>query len=62
MKTFQLTDLDGDKLYVTEGELGAVLWANSHDGEHVGVAVRYRDLPGLIAALTGIAAREDVVA
>lgn len=62
MSDYRHVDLDGDSLTVSEGELGAVLWVRAHDGENAAVAVRYRDLPGLIAALTDIAAREDVIA
>jgi hypothetical protein len=51
---FVYTDKDGDRLRVMEGELGAVIWANSHDHEQVVVAVRYADLPALIETLTAI--------
>jgi hypothetical protein len=55
MSDYRYVDLDGDSLTVSEGELGAVLCVRAHDGENAAVAVRYHDLPGLIATLQAIA-------
>lgn len=51
---FRHTDGDGDRLLVLEGELGAVLYANSHDHEQVVIAVRGTALEELIEALDTI--------
>lgn len=52
---FAHTDNDGDKLEVTAGMLGSIIWVCPEDEEAVtGVAVRYEHLPALIVALQGI--------
>ncbi len=56
---FAHTDLDGDRVKVIGGELGAVIFANSHDGEQVVIAVRFNDLQPLIDTLTAIKSSEN---
>jgi hypothetical protein len=52
---FTHTDLDGDRVEVIEGELGAVVWAWAAGGDHVAIAVHYgADLQLLIDTLTAI--------
>ena len=48
---FRHTDGDGDRLLILEGELGAVIYANSREHEQVVVAVRGQALQELIEAL-----------
>ena len=57
---FTHTDNDGDKLEVTAGMLGSIIWVWPENEEAVaGVAVRYEQLPALIAVLQGILAESD---
>ena len=54
------TDNDGDRLEVSSGLLGAVVDTRSHFAEErVQVAVRYENLPHLIATLQDILAESD---